>query len=765
MAEWGRGAQGRAETFDARRRAAVAWLPRREILPGARETLARWLVAEVAPGRLMPWLPVAFGFGVVLYFTAEREPALWAALALALAAATATLLARARPVAFPLLLGLTAAAAGFATVTLKAARVDHPILRYTAWNVEITGFVEAREERERSDRIVVRVHRIEGRRLDAAPDRVRLSVRKGTAPPVGTFIELKARLNPPLRPLRPGGYDFSRDLYFQRIGATGFAQGAIRIAAPPAPPGLWLRYATVIEGLRDAIDARIRAAVKGDAGAIASALITGKRDAISGPVNDAMYVSSLAHVLSISGYHMAVVAGVVFFTVRALLALSPLLAMRHAIKKWAALAALLAVAFYLLLSGAEVATQRSFIMTAIVLIGVMVDRAALTMRNIALAALGVMLIAPEAVVHPSFQMSFAATLALIAAYERGIPWMTAGADTSLGARVALWGGREVVALILASLVAGLATTPYAAFHFHRMAPYGVIANLLAMPIVSVWVMPAGLTALLALPFGFDAPLWRLMGGGIDWMIWVALFVARLPGAVGRVTAFGTGPLLLGTAGIVLACLLRSPLRWSGAVAVLGAALLAALTPAPDVLVSPRGDLVAVRGAGGGLGAMHAAAASGDAFALREWLAADADPRTPKDASLRAGIACDPIGCLARLADGTIVTLALAAEAFAEDCRRAALVVSPRTAPACAALVIDRAVWPRSGATALYRRGKGWETVAANPPGYDRPWARAPRAPAEAATPAPPAPPAAAAPVPPMTPRDATPQPSDLAPDD
>jgi competence protein ComEC len=760
MAERGKesrilGAHGRAETFDARRR-AVAWPVHIELFPGAREIIWRWLAAEVAPGRLMPWLPIAFGLGIVVYFTADREPAIWAAPALALAAAVATVFARARPVAFPILLGVTAIAAGFAVVTLKSARIDHPILRYTAWNVSIAGFVEVREERERSDRIVVRIHRIEGRRLDQAPERVRLSVRKGLAPPVGAFIEVKARLNPPLRPLRPGGYDFSRDLYFQRIGATGFAQGAIKIAEPPVAPGFWLRYATFIEGLRDAIDGRIRAAVKGDAGSIASALITGKRDAISASVNDAMYISSLAHVLSISGYHMALVAGVVFFVVRALLALSPVLAMRHAIKKWAALAALLAAAFYLLLSGAEVATQRSFIMTAIVLIGIMVDRAALTMRNIALAALGVMLLAPEAVVHPSFQMSFAATLALIAGYERGLPWMIAGADTSLGARVALWGGREIVALIFASLLAGLATTPYAAFHFHRAAPYGVIANLLAMPVVSVWVMPAGLTALIAMPFGFDAPLWRLMGEGIEWMIWVALFVARLPGAVGRVTAFGAGPLLLCTAGLVVLCLLRSPLRWSGAIAVIAAAFWAARTPPPDVLVADRGDVVAVRSATGRLVVMRAS--TNDGFSVREWLAADADARTPKDPSLGEGATCDEVGCVARLADGAIVTLALAAEAFEEDCRRAALVVSQRTAPDCAAAVIDRTVWPRAGASALYRTDKGWATVSARPSGYDRPWARPPRttenaAPSTIATPRTP------------VPRDATPQPADLAPDD
>ena len=213
-------------------------------------------------------------------------------------------------------------------------------------------------------------------------------MKRGTAPPVGAYVTFRARLNPPLAPLRPGGYDFARDLYFQRIGASGFVTGTIKIETPPMPPGLWLRYATFVDGVRESIDRRIRAAVPGDAGSIASALITGKRDAISTPVNDAMYVSSLAHVLSISGYHMAVVAGVVFFTIRALLALLAGVATRYPIKKWGAAGALVAAALYLALSGAEVATQRAFIMTAIVLVGVMADRAALTLRTLAVAAMG-----------------------------------------------------------------------------------------------------------------------------------------------------------------------------------------------------------------------------------------------------------------------------------------------------------------------------------------------------------------------------------------
>ena len=240
---------------------------------------------------------------------------------------------------------------------------------------------------------------------------------------------------------------------------------------------------------------------------------------------------------------MAVVAGVAFFIFRALLALIPGLSERVPIKKWSAFAALLVTSFYLILSGAEVATQRSFIMIAIVLIGVLLDRPILTLRTVTIAALIVLFFAPEAVVHPSFQMSFAATLALIAGYERGIPWARAGADTSLGARAALWGVREILSLIVASLLAGLATTPYAAFHFHRMAPYGVLANLLAMPIVSGWVMPMGILGVVTIPFGFDGLFWRQMGYGIEWMDWVALWVSSLPGAFGRVSSFGTGPLL------------------------------------------------------------------------------------------------------------------------------------------------------------------------------------------------------------------------------
>ena len=622
-------------------------------------TLREWVLAEAGPGRLLPWVPVAFGTGIAFYFAAEHEPVLPVAAATGIALCAAAFLLRRQKV-FPIAVMIAAVAAGFAIATWKTARVAHGVLARPMYSVALSGFVETRDIRERTDRFVLRVATMESPRGQIKLERVRLSVKKGTAPTVGSFVELKARLQPPLAPLRPGSYDFGRDMYFSGIGASGFVMGAIRTADAPQNGGLRLRYAATMQGLRDAIDARI-----GDKRAIATALLTGRRDAISEPVNDAMFISGLGHVLSISGYHMAVVAGVVFFAVRALLALIPALTVSFPIKKWSAVAALFAAAFYLLLSGAEVATQRSFFMTAVVLIAIMVDRRAVTFRTLAVAALIVLAIAPEALVHPSFQMSFAATLGLVALVQIGMPNLFASPDHSTTARVALWGGREFVLLLLASLVAGLATTPYAAFHFHRVTPYGVLANLAAMPVVSALVMPAGLLGLVAMPFGFDGFFWWLMGIGIDWMIVVARWVASLPGAVGRMAAFGIGPLILASLGIIVMGLLRTPLRWSGAAALVLALVWTISVPKPDILISADGRNVAVRGSDGRL---HLMRSGKDAFLTREWLAADADARTANDASLAEGVSCDGTGCVTQMASGALVALAQRPKALSDIAR-------------------------------------------------------------------------------------------------
>ncbi|SCB54324.1 competence protein ComEC [Bradyrhizobium shewense] len=688
------------------------------IWPVIVETLGEWARAEAGPGRLLPWVPVAFGGGIALYFAADHEPVLWVVAATAAVLLLGAILLRRSRLLAPSIM-IAAVASGFAVATWKTARIAHPVLAKPLYSVSLSGFVEARDIRERTDRFVLRVTAMEAQRSEVKLERVRLSVRKGTAPEVGSFVQLKARLMPPLSPVRPGSYDFSRDMFFQGIGASGFVMGAITASIPPDAGGLRLRYAAFMQGLRDAIDARIRATLEGDNRAIATALLTGRRDAISTPVNDAMFISGLGHVLSISGYHMAVVAGVVFFAVRALLALIPGLAAGFAIKNWSAAAALVAAAFYLLLSGAEVATQRSFFMTAVVLIAVMVDRRAITFRTLAVAALIVLAVAPEALVHPSFQMSFAATLGLVALVQIGMPNLFASPDHSATARVAMWGGREIAMLFLASLIAGLATTPYAAFHFHRVTPYGVLANLGAMPVVSALVMPAGLLGLLAAPFGLDGMFWWLMGIGIDWMVAVSRWVAALPGAVGRIPAFGIAPLIAASLGIIVMSLLRTPLRWCGAMVLLVSIGWGLSVRQPDILIAGDGASVAVRG---GDGRLHLIRAGKDNFLLKEWLAADADPRDAGSSALASGISCDESGCVTPLADGRLVALASRIDALADDCSRAALVVTSRPAPPdCAAMVVDRPRLARQGALALTQRGDGFSVQAVRTRGTNRPW--------------------------------------------
>jgi competence protein ComEC len=246
-----------------------------------------------------------------------------------------------------------------------------------------------------------------------------------------------------------------------------------------------------------------------------------------------------------------------------------------------------------------------------------------------------------------------------------------------------------------------------------------------MPVVSAWVMPMGLLGLAAYPFGFDDVFWRLMGYGIDWMVVVAQWVAGIPGAVGRVAAFGTGPLLLATLGLLVICLLRTRLRWIGAALMAGAALWVLLYPQPDVYISADGEAAMIRGADGRLSVLHRGR---DTFAIREWLAADADPRDVRDKSLTQGVRCDEDGCVGTMRGGSLAAMSLTQEAFLDDCSRAAIVVSPHDAPgACAALTFDRRRLRSAGAVAVYRHGPAFEAAVSRPPGESRPWYGAPAA--------------------------------------
>jgi competence protein ComEC len=404
---------------------------------------------------------------------------------------------------------------------------------------------------------------------------------------------LRASPHPPGQRF-PGSFDFAFNSYFAGIGAVGFFMGP-PVAGPSVPATVGDAAGQALRELRESIAFRMRTVIGGDAGAVAAAMTVSDRRAISEETDEAFRITGLAHILSISGLHMSLAAGIMFQGLRYALALLPGIAERVAVKKYAAAGALLSSTAYLMISGGIVSAQRSWIMVAIMLIAVIMDRPALTMRNVALAGFIILALSPSAVVSPGFQMSFAATAALIAAYGF---WQR----QSLGPALRRFTGEGLVArcvlllggLALTSLVAGLATGIFSAHHFHRMSGYGMIANVAAMPIISLVVMPMGVVSLLAMPFGLD--IWPLtaMGWGLEAVLAIAHDVAAMGEdfATGRLPFVATALLTAALAILVFTrtrlaalaavpLLLAVPLIWTGA----GAGR-------PHLLISEDGRLVA-----------------------------------------------------------------------------------------------------------------------------------------------------------------------------
>ncbi|HWK00652.1 MAG TPA: ComEC/Rec2 family competence protein [Xanthobacteraceae bacterium] len=676
--------------------------------------------SETDAARLAPWLPVLLGVGIIFYFAAPQEPSLMAACLIFATLAGIAFVCRARPLAFVVLLALVAVAAGFAIGSLRGHWVAHPVLTRATQTVLLTGFVESRDATDRSDRIVLRITSASGRGTEQLSQRVRVALRRGTAPGVGSHVELKARMRPLLAPTRPGGYDYALGGYFARLGATGFVLGSAKpVPAPEAAP-LPIRIYSIIEQARRALAARILTATPGEAGAVAIALITGIRDQISASVNESMRISGLYHVLSISGLHMAIVTGVIFAFIRGGLALIPGLALRYPIKKWTALAALIGAFVYMVLAGADAPTLRSFVMIALVLFGVMFDRPAITLRTLAIAAFVVLMLTPEAVLNPGFQMSFAATLALVSIYQQIAPGILSAPPNEGGAvwRLSTGAGKWLLAGALTSLLAGLATTPYAAFHFQRLAPYGLIANVLAMPAISFVIMPMAVLGVVLIPFGYDALAWKAMGWGIDVMLAIARWVAELPGAEGRIPAFSVTALILATLGLLLLAIPVSRLKWLGVPLFAAAFIVAVTSPKPDVMIDAGARTVAVRSSDGKLSILNAKQAR---ISAETWLASDGDTRNSRNVSPDAFV-CDDVGCIVRLKDGTTIAVASRPEAFADDCSHAALVISAKDIPAaCRALGIDRKLMATAGAVSLRHVNGEWKIETVRSPYADRPW--------------------------------------------
>ncbi len=678
---------------------------------------------EAEQDRWFLWLPVLFGCGIAFYFALPSEPSLRVALAPLLAVGCLAVVWRSGLASLLLTGAIAACAFGLATAKLRSDRVAAPVLAAPTAAV-LEGWIELVERRPGgAERLTVRVASIDSLAEAERPLRVRVRVPGGSpALAPGDAIRVRGNLSPPAAPALPGGYDFGRTAWFLSIGAVGYAPMRPAVAELAAPIPFELRWRTPVERLRQDIGQRITASLAGETGAIATALITGERGAISDATNDAFRDSGLLHILSISGLHMTIMAGAVFLSVRFLLSLVPALALNWPIKKWAAGAAALAALGYLMISGSSPPTVRSYIMISIMFLAVLLDRPALALRNVALAALAILVVFPESLIDVGFQMSFAAVTALVAAYE--LVRERAGSQEADGSRSVLWGVLLFFGgIVLSTVIAGLSVAPFAAYHFHKSQQYAVIANLIAIPICNILVMPAALATLAAMPFGLEAWPLKVMGLGIEAMVWCAYRVAALPGAVGRVPAMPTLALGLMIGGGLWICLWWQRWRWLGALPILAGLLIAPLRTPPDILVGRDGALVAVRDPRGELSAIGDRSA---AFELARWLEHDGDGRRIDDVMKARLFRCDDSGCVAPR-NGRVVAVSRTAAALAEDCRTAVIIVALLPRPAFCprtALYVDRAALGALGAHSIRFETDGAFTVrTVTGERGQRPWVR------------------------------------------
>jgi len=698
---------------------------------GLAEALSAALEQERALRRPFLWLVVASGGGVVLYFAAEREPSLAICLCALAALGILAVATRRHMRAHALFLALAFFAGGFASGAWRTARVAAPIVPRVGVG-ELTGFVEEVDLRRAGARFILRVASAEGFPDDVVPARVRLTTRGDPNFSAGDFLAFKARLMPPARAALPGGYDFARDAFFARIGGVGNALGRIETMPPPEPPPFSLRFFARVDQARNALAMRVYRIIEGDAGAIAAAMVTGKRDLLSEDAKSLIRRAGIFHIITISGVQMTLVAGIFFVGFRRLLATSQTLALNYPIKKWAAALAMIGAIIYDIGTGSRVGTERALVMTLIMLAAVLFDRPSLSMRNLALAALFIIAFEPEALLGASFQLSFAAVAALIAVYEwRGEYLAKRRIDDR--APQGWWGAlRESVverllhgpgAAIFATLCATSATASFMANDFHELSPYVLIGNPLTLAIIEFFAVPCALVGAALYPFGLDGFIWRHLKMGIDLVTYLAGLIASAPGASLPVKAFAPWAILFLSLAVLSLVLWRTWAWRALAIPLALIGLMGARNGAPfDLAVPATGESAALRLPSGQLAVMGQRASI---FAAEQWLRADGDARSASDA--KSGVACDDSGCVAKAIDGRFVALVAGRGAFLEDCARAAVVITPLYAPlGCAApIVIDRRRLSETGAVALRFKDEEVEWTSARAVDEDRPWSPAP----------------------------------------
>ncbi len=690
--------------------------------------LASLVLAElrVNQARAFLWTPVAFGLGAAGYLEARTEPPLWALGGLALLMAMIWWAFRrwnAATIALALASLAAFGAAGGLAAKIRSDRVAAPIMAGERVVRRVDGFVvDVVSPGAGGPRLLIAPVAVSGLSPGRTPRRIRVTIGENETPAPGDAVRLKAMLGPPPPPAAPGSYDFARDAWFDSIGGVGFVIGEVDVATLDPPP--WrLRLTMAVNRFRWGLAQRILAHMGPDSGGIGAAMVTGHEAWISQAQTDAMRASGLAHILSISGLHMAIVGGFVFGLARLVVAAWPWLALRAPGKKIAAVAGLVAVLGYLLISGAPPPAERSAITASVAFLAILFDRRAITLHGLAVAALLILALKPETAGEPGFQMSFAATAALVALAEAW-PQPLREISTPWWIRWPQAGIAWLAASVAVSLVAGLATAPFAMQHFNRIAVWGLPANLAVAPLSSFVIMPFLAVGTLLEPFGLGGPFLAVAGWGIDAMVGIANGFAAAHGAQRIVASAPPQVLVVAFLGLMILCLWRGRLRWIGAPLALAVALWPRPAP-PDAWIAADGATAAVR--------------SGDAAVL---LRTDAKRFGAELWARRRGLtpatwslyACDKRTCAPAL--GAPVRLSIAwsrktpdAETLTGLCVRSEVVVvraaaPERVPPLCAdAVLLTAEDFERGGAAELYRRPDGWRIVWAQPLRGDRPWSR------------------------------------------
>lgn len=668
--------------------------------------------------RWLLWTPVMLGLGIGLYFSLPTEPRFALSLSLFVASASGVVFWRRNLALRIAACGSALVFAGLVLAQQRTESVAAPVIAEKTKSIAVSGRVRSVELlATKGYRLTIDRLHLSGIPKSATPDRVRLVVRtKGDVPQAGDKIQTRAVIVAPSGPVMPGAFDFSRHAWFMKLGGVGYTVASVRIVGGVSEQdrgAFWWR----VERYRMNLSERIRSILDSDSGAVAAALMTGQRKAIPENIVEDLRIAGLAHLLAISGLHIGLLAGVAFFGLRAVLALIPPIALRWPIKKWAAVAAISVALFYMLVSGTSIPTQRAFAMTGLVLLGVILDRQAITMRLVALVATALLVMTPEVLINVGFQMSFAAVVALVATYEalRGRRWMAQ--DGTAWGRVRVY----FFALIVTTLVSDFAIASFAAFHFNRVASFSLISNLLAVPVMGLWIMPLAFFAFLLMPFGLEALALEPMGWGIDLVTGTAHWVAGWDGAAVQVPAFPIAAIAAVTLGGLWLALWSRPWRaWGLAPVALGLVLALNQTP-PDLMVDGDGKLVALKT---DTGALAFSDRRGARMARETWLKRGGEAEAVSWRSLEdsEALACDSAGCVYR-AGGHPIAILKRADGAGEDCARAAAIVSlvPIFETCRAATVIDRFDLWRNGAHALWIEGGAVEVRTAAQEQGARPW--------------------------------------------